>query len=413
MLEIFVSATTDELHAIAAYTTPSTARFVPAEPRIGTRITYMLVGPEREATTLRALDLFAGVGGLSEGIRQGIGALDVVAAVEYDKRAAAGYAYNHPEADVFAGDIRTWGHDTNVPGVDVVIGGPPCQGFSQLGKQEADDERNSLWREYARIVHRAQPKYFVMENVPALLKSAELVAFRNMTSRGGNLRDYVFEPLVMNAADHGAAQMRKRVIVIGRRRDMPRVDHPLPKFSRSTYRTVGDVLKNLPLPGSALPNRHVELTDGSEAPGVFAAKELHVTRNFSALSRERFRHIPYGGNRFDLPYDLLSPCWQRHTSGSGDVMGRLVWEKPSVTIRTEFVKPEKGRYLHPVENRAITPYEGALIQGFPEDYKFIGSMTDVVRQIGNAVPIPLGTELGKVIRMGLDGHGYERDRTLF
>lgn len=373
----------------------------------------MPVVSQSEAPALRALDLFSGVGGLSEGVRQGVGGLRVVAAVEFDKRAAAGYQLNHPESEVFAGDIREWGHDSDVPEVDLVIGGPPCQGFSKLGKQAADDERNSLWREYARIVERARPQYFLMENVPALLNSPEMAAFRQMTRTGGALHDYTFEARVLNAADYGVAQVRKRVIVIGRRRDAPAVEHPAPTVLPAHYWTVGDVLRGLPLPATEMPKRHVELPDGTEVPGSFAARELHVTRRFSDLSLERFRHIPYGGNRFDIPYDLLAPCWKKHTSGSGDVMGRLVWEKPSVTIRTEFVKPEKGRYLHPVEDRAITPFEGALIQGFPDDYRFVGSMTDVVRQIGNAVPIPLGRELGNVLRQGLDGHGYSRGSTLF
>ena len=86
-----------------------------------------------------------------------------------------------------------------------------------------------------------------------------------------------------------------------------------------------------------------------------------------------------------------------HTSGSGDVMGRMVWEKPSVTIRTEFFKPEKGRYLHPTEHRAITHFEAARLQGFPDDYLWVGSKVDIARQIGNAVPLPLGRALGEAI----------------
>jgi DNA (cytosine-5)-methyltransferase 1 len=105
---------------------------------------------------------------------------------------------------------------------------------------------------------------------------------------------------------------------------------------------------------------------------------------------DRFRAIPAGGNRFDIPDHLLSECWAKHKSGSADVMGRLSWDKPSVTIRTEFFKPEKGRYLHPDEHRALTHLEAALIQGFPESHRWVGSKTSIARQIGNAVPIPLG-----------------------
>ena len=105
--------------------------------------------------------------------------------------------------------------------------------------------------------------------------------------------------------------------------------------------------------------------------------------------------IPEGGNRFDLPDSLKAPCWINHDSGAGDVMGRLYWDRPSVTIRTEFTKPEKGRYLHPTQNRAITPYEGALLQGFPAEHLWVGSKTSIVKQIGNAVPIPLGKAIAQ------------------
>jgi DNA (cytosine-5)-methyltransferase 1 len=100
-------------------------------------------------------------------------------------------------------------------------------------------------------------------------------------------------------------------------------------------------------------------------------------------------------NRFDIPDHLLARCWREHTSGSVDVMGRLSWDKPSVTIRTEFFKPEKGRYLHPTEHRALTHHEAARIQGFPDDYKWVGSKVSIARQIGNAVPIPLGRAIGQ------------------
>ncbi|EUA26965.1 C-5 cytosine-specific DNA methylase family protein [Mycobacterium intracellulare 1956] len=115
------------------------------------------------------------------------------------------------------------------------------------------------------------------------------------------------------------------------------------------------------------------------------------------MSLARYRAIPEGGNRKDLPDELLSPCWRDHRGGSGDVMGRLVWDKPAVTIRTEFWKPEKGRYLHPVAHRPITLFEGALLQGFPEDYLWCGSKADIGRQIGNAVPIGLAAAIGQHI----------------
>jgi DNA (cytosine-5)-methyltransferase 1 len=137
--------------------------------------------------------------------------------------------------------------------------------------------------------------------------------------------------------------------------------------------------------------------------GAFAPFELHVGRDYSQLSKERFAAIPAGGNRFNLPDNLLAPCWRNHKTGSGDVMGRMHWAKPSVTIRTEFYKPEKGRYLHPFADRAITHYEAAVLQGFPDTHRFVGSKSSVARQIGNAVPIPLGKAIAAHLAMALAG----------
>ena len=130
-------------------------------------------------------------------------------------------------------------------------------------------------------------------------------------------------------------------------------------------------------------------------PGPYTSRQLHVDRLYSTVSKARFRCIPPGGNRHDLPIELQAPCWRGFTKGASDVMGRLHWDKPSVTIRTEFTKPEKGRYLHPSEDRALTLYEGAVLQGFPDSYKWVGSRTDIARQIGNAVPIDLGRAIAE------------------
>jgi DNA (cytosine-5)-methyltransferase 1 len=144
-----------------------------------------------------------------------------------------------------------------------------------------------------------------------------------------------------------------------------------------------------------------------DVPGYYQTHELHVSRYYTDLSLKRFRHIPPGGNRFDLPLDLQAPCWQRHTTGSGDVMGRLHWDRPSVTIRTEFWKPEKGRYLHPTADRAITHMEAALLQGFPEDYRWCGTKVTIGRQIGNAVPVELGRAVARAVLAALESAGIE------
>ncbi|OXM73354.1 DNA (cytosine-5-)-methyltransferase [Amycolatopsis sp. KNN50.9b] len=340
------------------------------------------------------LDLFAGAGGLTQGFHQARSGYRTVRAVEMDLAAAASYAHTFGEV-VYPGTIQDWLAHEDVPEVDVVVGGPPCQGFSTLGKQDAEDERNTLWREYVETVAKAQPKFFVLENVPAFLKSPQFALFREATEKGGKLAEYEFSAHVLNAADYGAAQVRKRVVVIGYARDLSDPGRPEPTHV-GRHITVGEALKGVAtsVTDTELPESWTEFA-GRLFPGAFKTPELHLTRNYQSISRQRFAAIPRGGNRFDLPPRLMAPCWRKHLNGSADVMGRLLWHKPSVTIRTEFHKPEKGRYLHPDEDRALTHYEAALLQGFPPDHQWVGSKVAIARQIGNAVPVPLGRAIAR------------------
>jgi DNA (cytosine-5)-methyltransferase 1 len=341
---------------------------------------------------LRLLDLFAGAGGMTQGFVAS-GAFDLIQAVEMDESAAATYGQNHGREHIFVGGIEEWLANNAVPEVDVVIGGPPCQGFSALGKREIQDKRNSLWEQYARVIAKSTPRYFVLENVTQFLESPQFRKFRRWTHAGGMLSNYALQPLVLNAADYGAFQTRRRAVVIGRRRDLGRLTTPAPSHE-GKWRTVADAFEGLAtrVDYQELPARTLA-QNGKELPGSFRSDELHVGRRYEPISRDRFAHIPAGGNRFDLPDHLKAPCWIKHTSGSGDVMGRLKWDEPSVTVRTEFFKPEKGRYLHPDEDRAITHHEAARLQGFPDDYQWVGSKVSIARQIGNAVPVQLASAL--------------------
>ncbi|WP_046302041.1 DNA cytosine methyltransferase [Mycobacterium sp. UM_Kg27] len=345
---------------------------------------------------IRVLDLFSGAGGLSAGFAKASPRYTTVRAVEFDDAAAASYAANHGKSMVYAGPIQEWLHHEEVPAADLIIGGPPCQGFSSLGTRDTNDDRNRLWEYYAHTITKAQPKLFVLENVPAFLSSVQYRRFKGLCSAGGELSDYAFQADVLNAADYGAAQVRKRVILIGHHRDLEFPCWPKRSHERRQWRTVKDVLAGLPetVTQLSLPDRSYDFR-GKLLPGPYRTDELHVTRHYEDISLKRFACIEPGGNRFQLPDDLKPNCWRKHTSGSGDVMGRLWWDRPSVTIRTEFFKPEKGRYLHPTEPRAITHQEAALIQGFHESYRWVGSKTSIARQIGNAVPIPLGKAIGK------------------
>lgn len=343
---------------------------------------------------LRLIDLFSGCGGLTDGFVQ-TGHYVPVAAVEMDAAAAATYAQNFGD-HVYVGDIRDWVRGP-LPLGEVVVGGPPCQGFSSLGNQNPDDHRNELWREYVDAIRRIRPVFFVLENVPQFLKSGQYALLeKETTGPRGRLRQWRLEPHILRASDYGTAQVRRRAIVVGRHRDIPPLGAPVPQ---STVPTLWEALKRVPVDVTTVdpPSDRATEFRGATYPGAYLTPELHFTRQPAQISVARYRAIPPGGNRRDLPDELQMECWRRHTSGAGDVMGRLVWDKPSVTIRTEFFKPEKGRYLHPEADRAITHYEAALIQGFRENFRWIGSKAAIARQIGNAVPPPLALSIGDLV----------------
>lgn len=332
--------------------------------------------------------------------------------MEWEPAAAATYTLNHggrsrdgrvEGGPVYVGAIEEWLAEDSVPHVDVVVGGPPCQGFSTLNRAGVGAHRNELWRLYAQTVQKATPSYFVLENVPAFLKSEQWEVFQDALE-GGILKDYAIEFDVLNAADYGAFQARKRVIVIGHHKDLPAPGLPAPTHA-SAHRHLAEALRGVPraVDRIGLPDGSVQFK-GDEFPGYFSTRQLHFGRFYTQLSLDRFKAISHnGGGRSELPDHLKARCWVSHNKGSGDVMGRLTWEKPSVTIRTEFFKPEKGRYIHPDEDRVITHYEAALIQGFPKDYRWVGTREQIARQIGNAVPIPLGKAIGRWLVDAFDG----------
>ncbi|WP_430600641.1 DNA cytosine methyltransferase [Brevibacterium sp. K72] len=342
---------------------------------------------------LDVLDLFTGAGGLTQGWHNAAAALEIestiVGSVEIDPTAAASYRENFGGSGQFVGPIENWLAEIDTPSTDVILGGPPCQGFSSLGKRDINDIRNLLWKKYAETIVRSQPMYFIVENVIPFLKSSEFAAFENSTRIGGMLEDYVLEPHRLIATDYGAPQKRKRAVVIGRLRDLPEVGPPTVTHPDRTsdWVSVDQAFQGITtlVDGIHLPQR--KTADGFDGP--FESQELHLGRTYTDLSLKRFASIPPKGNRFDIPEELLSPCWRRNRTGYSDVMGRLDKDSPSVTIRTEFDKPEKGRYLHPTANRAITHFEAARLQGFPDEFKWVGSKPKIARQIGNAVPIHL------------------------
>jgi DNA (cytosine-5)-methyltransferase 1 len=343
----------------------------------------------------RLIDLFSGAGGMTLGFtdRAICGGFEPVLAIDNDAAAIRTHAANFGGKAVCT-DIAQWVKNNPIPKADVVIGGPPCQGFSLLNKNRTGDERRALWEPYLDIVEASGAAVFVMENVTELLSSLEFAAIKRRAKRMG----FEMVAAILNTADYGVPQTRKRTIAIGWKGGMaampsfpPQKTHAEPslKTGLPRWRTVRDAIADLP-----------KKAIGTEI-GKTQPLDLHFGRTPTELSLKRYAAVPEGGNRFDLQKNALKltpKCWIRKVSGGTDLFGRLWWDRPSVTIRTEFFKPEKGRYLHPTQDRPITHREAARLMGFPDDFVFCGSKVEVARQIGNAVPPPFAAAIGKVVK---------------
>ena len=352
-----------------------------------------------EGKHFRLIDLFCGAGGLTLGFTEAFGHA-FIPVLSNDFNAFAAQTYNARFGDhCTVGDIvhRLDDFVSEIPKAHVVVGGPPCQGFSLLNKNRGDDDRKALWRPFLEVVKRAEAEVFLMENVPQLLGSAEHEAIIEEASALG----YATAWATLCAADYGVPQVRRRAFVLGSRRANPNSVFPPKKThydpnttitdrtgyasNPSPWRTVRDAMADLPPP------------EGTRIRDLPPPLDLHFGRTPTPLSRERYRAIPQEGmNRFDLQRnapELTPACWLRKKSGGTDLFGRLWWDRPSVTIRTEFFKPEKGRYLHPEQHRPITHREAARLQSFPDTFRFYGSKIEIARQIGNAVPPLLAARL--------------------
>lgn len=331
------------------------------------------------------IDLFCGAGGFTVGFAQK--GFRSVFAVDDDESCIDTYIRNFGGHAVCK-DIN---QVHSFPKADVVIGGPPCQGFSNLGLRLPTDARNQLWRGFLRCVRLVKPLVFVMENVPPLLKSAEFEAIREAGWEFG----YEVEGRVLRAANYGVPQKRQRAIVIGSRIGPP-------QFPKETHYDLNGKHGNQ---GGVFADQRQPWVTTREAIGDLSlepdGENWHVGRNPRPESLIRYKCVPPGGNRWDLYRqrpDLTPACWVKKVSGGTDLFGRLEWGKPSLTIRTEFFKPEKGRYLHPEANRPITHREAARFQTFPDEFQFVGSRLQVAKQIGNAVPCLLARHIASTLR---------------
>lgn len=355
----------------------------------------------------KIVDLFSGVGGFSLGFEKperlnGLGELGydglgfedkgfkTILAVDSDEAAAEGFRKNF-DAKVIEGDIHDIESFQEWSDAQVVIGGPPCQGFSSLTKkklEDVDDERNKLWEEFLRAVEDINPDVFLLENVPRFLKSEE---GKKMVKKAKNMG---YEVVVdqLWAHRYGVPQKRRRAIVIGSKIGTPF----LPAKTSEEIKNVEDAIGDLPLKPTG--------------------ENWHEGRNVAEITEKRMKHIPKGGNRKDIPEEFLPDCWKNYESGGNDLYGRLWYDKPSNTIRTNFYKPMTGRHLHPEANRSITIREGARLQTFPDDFEFgkNDSKTRVARQIGNAVPPKMAYHIAQSVMAhfeGLEGKIIEEAKT--
>ncbi|MBS1888244.1 MAG: DNA cytosine methyltransferase [Actinobacteria bacterium] len=327
------------------------------------------------------------------------GAFRSVFAVEFDRDAAATYAVNFGD-HVACGPIEDV---AAFPGADVVIGGPPCQGFSPLNRGAVGFERRGLWREYLRALEAIGPRAFVMENVPELLRSAEYAEFRRRAEALG----FEVEGEILNAADFGVPQRRRRAIVLGLR-DLGarRVPWPTPTHADPTL--VLDTKTSVDGVGGWVTFREAVVGLSLQPDG----RRWHRPRRPRPESVRRYKAVPRdGGDRFAMQRNLdraglghLVPrCWREKPTGTTDVFGRLWWDRPALTIRTEFYKPEKGRYLHPSAHRPITVREAARLMSFPDDFALPEdqAMSSVARQVGNAVPPLLARRIAESLAASL------------
>lgn len=348
----------------------------------------------------RLIDLFSGAGGMTLGFvdPRYCGRFENVLAVDFDAASIETHEANFQGTTVH-GNIEEWlKKNPKIPAADVVIGGPPCQGFSLLNRNRKGDERRALWEPYLDVVRLSGAKIFVMENVAELFKSKELDQIKRKAKKLG----FSTDAAILNTANYGAPQLRKRTIILGWREDLiskpefpPARTHAEPGSENGLplWRTVHDAIGKLQPP------------IGTDIRKIRAPYDLHFGRNPTAKSLERYKAVPPGGNRFDLQRnapEITPACWIRKTSGGTDLFGRLWWNRPSVTIRTEFFKPEKGRYLHPDQHRPITHREAARLMGFPDDFIFKGSKTEIARQIGNAVPPDFAGAIAEMVCKALE-----------
>lgn len=358
------------------------------------------------------VDLFAGVGGLSFGFAHHPD-FRVVAANEILPEMATAYRANHPQVAMFEGDIKDFSaralrRETQLgkQAVDVLVGGPPCQAYSTVGKRLLEDPRAQLFKEYFRLLKELKPRLFIYENVKGLISMNDGQLLESIIELFGSL-GYKIQAAVLNAADHGVPQTRERVIVVcttdSVKFNYPEPSHRNPNITANilnmnlpTWRTLGDAigdLREITSGGESLDYATKPQNEYQKLMRRHAPRHLmdHNSPNHGELLLRVMDALPEGGGLKDLPDEL------RPKSGFPNTYSRLWWDRPSTTITRNLGTPSSSRCVHPHVSRGLTTREGARVQSFPDHFKFSGSRTDRNLQIGNAVPCLLSVALAKEV----------------
>ena len=360
----------------------------------------------------KIIDLFSGVGGLSYGFAHD-DFYEIISANEILKDMAKAYSLNHPTVKMYDCDIKDFGiknltDDLKIEegDIDLIVGGPPCQAFSTVGKRLIDDPRGKLFQEYYRVLEEVKPKVFLFENVKGLLSMQKGELLKTIMSFFESL-GYKVQYQVLNSADYGAPQIRERVIIIGTKlnkkfnypekthRDLN--DNDILNKDLKPYLTLSEAIGDLPFIKSneesfeynGEPQNDFQKLMRKNAPERIM--DHNAPKNNEKLVK-LMECLPDGGTPEDLPEEL------RPTSGFKNTYCRLWWKRPSPTITRNLSTPSSSRCIHPIAPRPLTTREGARIQCFPDNYLFYGGRSSKNLQIGNAVPTFLSAALSKAIK---------------
>lgn len=343
---------------------------------------------------LTAVELFSGGGGMAVGLRQA--GMRVAAAVEVEPNAAETYKANHRRTAVVQKDIRNVSGETLLSlangQVDVLAACPPCQGFSSLtAKYQRSDERNLLVHEVGRLVNETMPMAVMLENVPGLVGVGRPIFDALITSLES--LGYICRWDVLQVADFGVPQKRRRLVLFaGHGFEIPL---PSPTHSRTggnglrPWRTVKDAIGHM---GPAMTSVEAEIKGGTQG------LNWHLVRTLSPENKARLKAAKPGAAWRAIPESLRPQCHKDGYDGFSNVYGRMRWDEPSPTITAGCTTLSKGRFGHPSQNRTISVREAALLQTFPETFKFpTPYMEKVCQIIGNALPCLFAEVLAKQV----------------